>query len=65
MESGGDKYGRDLEEQIKARMYGRMRNRDRYSGLIPGAIILAIGAIFLLNNMGTLTRCISGNSACC
>jgi predicted membrane protein len=54
MESGGDKYGRDLEEQIKARMYGRMRNRDRYSGLIPGAIILAIGAIFLLNNMGII-----------
>ena len=52
MESGGDKYARDLEEQIKSRVYAKMRNRDRYSGLIPGAIILAIGAILLLNNMG-------------
>jgi predicted membrane protein len=52
METGGDKYGRDLEQQIKSRVRDRMKNRERYSGLIPGAVILAIGAIFLLNNLG-------------
>ena len=52
METGGDKYGRDLGEQIRSRVRDRMTNRDRYSGLIPGAVILAIGAIFLLNNLG-------------
>ena len=52
METGGDKYGRDLGEQIRSRVHDRMTNRDRYSGLIPGAVILAIGVIFLLNNLG-------------
>jgi predicted membrane protein len=52
METGGNDYGRDLQEQIKMRVRDQLRNRDRYSGLIPGAIILAIGTIFLLNNLG-------------
>ncbi len=52
METGGDKYGRDLGEQIRSRVRDSMTNRDRYSGLIPGAVILAIGAIFLLDNLG-------------
>ena len=52
MEIDGNKFGRDLEEQIKRRVSDKMKNRDRYSGLIPGAIILAIGTIFLLNNLG-------------
>jgi predicted membrane protein len=52
METGEDKYGRDFEDRIKTRAFHRMRNRDRYSGLIPGAVILAIGTIFLLNNLG-------------
>lgn len=65
MENGGDKFKRDLEEQIKSRVYDRirekrerrferMKNRGPYTGLIPGAIILAIGAIFLLNNLGII-----------
>jgi len=63
MENGGDKFGRDLKQEIKDRVYdraqakreprfNRMKNRGPYSGLIPGAIILAIGAVFLLNNLG-------------
>lgn len=53
---GPDKYARDLEDRIKSRvyMYERMKNRERYAGLIPGAIILAIGAIFLLDNLGVV-----------
>jgi len=63
MENDADKFKRDLEEEIKSRVYTRaeekrqrrlnkMRNRGPYAGLIPGAIILAIGTIFLLNNLG-------------
>ena len=63
MENDADKFKRDLEEQIKSRVYtrakekrergcNRMKNQSRYAGLIPGAIILAIGTIFLLNNLG-------------
>jgi len=48
----GDKYGHDLGEQIKSQVFDKMRKRGRYSGLVPGAVILAIGAIFLLDNMG-------------
>ena len=61
MESG-EKYGRDLGEQVKSRITSRIQNGmgsggmgsggGRYHGLIPGAVILAVGAIFLLNNMG-------------
>jgi predicted membrane protein len=54
MDTGGQKFGRDLEEQIKSR-FDRMRNRDRYAGLIPGAVILTVGAIFLLNNLGIVS----------
>jgi predicted membrane protein len=54
MENGGDKYGRDLGEQIRSRIYDRMKNRGRYQGLIPGAVLLAVGAIFLLNNFGLI-----------
>jgi predicted membrane protein len=56
MVNGGDKYGRDLGEQIRAHIHNQIGRGGpgggRYQGLIPGAIILAIGAIFLLNNMG-------------
>lgn len=52
MDFDGNKFKRDLEDRIKSRIPNRMVNRDRYSGLVPGAVILAIGAIFLLNNMG-------------
>jgi predicted membrane protein len=57
MMDSGEKYGRDLAEKIKSRVNDRIRNggrygNGRYNGLIPGAVILAIGAIFLLNNMG-------------
>jgi len=52
MVNGGDNLGRNLEERIKSRIHNRMSGGSRYHGLIPGAIILAIGAIFLLNNMG-------------
>jgi len=48
------KFARDLEDRIKSRVFDRMRNRDRYTGLIPGAIILTIGAIFLLDNLGII-----------
>jgi predicted membrane protein len=52
MDTGGEKFGRDLQEQIKSRIHDKMKNHERYAGLVPGAIILAVGAIFLLNNMG-------------
>ncbi len=53
----GEKFGRDLSDRIKSRVNDRIRNGGyhgggRYNGMIPGAVILAIGAIFLLNNMG-------------
>src|SRR6266853_254377 len=53
----GDKHGRDLGEQIKSGITSRIHNSrgsggGRYNGMIPGAVILAVGAIFLLNNMG-------------
>ena len=28
METGGNKYGRDLEQQIKSRVRDKMKNRD-------------------------------------
>ena len=52
MINGGDNFGGNLEERIKSRIRNRMSGGSRYQGLIPGAIILAIGAIFLLNNVG-------------
>jgi predicted membrane protein len=63
MENGEDKFRRDLEQEIKsrasdrtrdkrARRLERMKNRSPYAGLIPGGIILAIGIVFLLNNLG-------------
>ncbi|HEY6129779.1 MAG TPA: DUF5668 domain-containing protein [Candidatus Acidoferrum sp.] len=52
MDFNGNQFRRDLEDRIKSRVPNRMGSRDRYSGLVPGAVILAIGAIFLLNNMG-------------
>jgi predicted membrane protein len=63
MQNGEDKYKRDLEEEIKSRVHdrtwekrqrrlNRMNNRSPYGGLIPGGIILAIGTVFLLSNLG-------------
>jgi predicted membrane protein len=57
MMDSGEKFGRDLGERIKSRVHDRIRDGGyhgggRHNGMIPGAIILAIGAIFLLNNMG-------------
>ena len=63
MENGGDKLGRDLEQEIKSRAKDwardkrvrrleRMKNRGPYAGLIPGGIILAIGIVFLLDSLG-------------
>ena len=52
MDFNGNQFRRDLEDRIKSRAPNRRGSRDRYSGLVPGAVILAIGAIFLLNNMG-------------
>jgi len=54
MENGGDRFRRDLEEQIKSRVHNGIRNRGRYQGLLPGAILLAVGAIFLLDNFGLI-----------
>src|SRR5258708_23681655 len=53
----GEKYGRDVAERIKSRVKDRIRNGGhhrggRYGGLVPGAVTLAIGAIFLLDNLG-------------
>jgi len=56
MENDPKKFGRDLEEQIKSRIFNKMNANKpgRYQGLIPGAVILAIGAIFLLDNLGVV-----------
>ena len=52
MDNGPEKYGRDLEAQIKARIHKNMANRGRFDGMVPGAVILAIGTIFLLDHLG-------------
>ena len=54
MDTGGDNFKQNLDKEIRDRIYERMKNRDRYSGIIPGAVILAIGLIFLLNNFGII-----------
>src|SRR5258708_32971286 len=56
MENDPKKFGRDLEEQIKPRIFNKMNTNKpgRYQGLIPGAVILAIRAIFLLDNLGVV-----------
>jgi len=55
MENDPKKFGRDLEEQIKSRIFNKMNPKPgRYQGLIPGAVVLAIGAIFLLDNLGVV-----------
>src|ERR1043166_4829397 len=43
---------RDVHERIDARLRRRMNRRNRYGGLIPGAVILAIGTIFLFDSLG-------------
>jgi predicted membrane protein len=47
-----DKDRRGLDQEIRDRIARDMKRRDRYSGVVPGAVILAIGLIFLLSNFG-------------
>jgi predicted membrane protein len=54
MDYDADKFRQNLEDRIKSRIHAGIGERNRYQGLIPGAVILAIGAIFLLNNFGYL-----------
>jgi predicted membrane protein len=42
----------EAHERIDRKMRRRLRRRDSYAGLIPGAVILAIGVIFLLDSLG-------------
>jgi len=51
----GDKYQGDRADQIRSHVLERIRKREQYQGLIPGAFILAVGAIFLLNNLGIIS----------
>jgi len=44
MDTGGEKFGRDLQEQIKSRIHDKMKNHERYAGLVPGAITRLISA---------------------
>src|SRR5215470_12778720 len=56
MDNGPEQFRQELEDRIRARVERKMRNRDRnrgrYHGLVPGAAILAIGVIFLLDHFG-------------
>ncbi|HSC46143.1 MAG TPA: DUF5668 domain-containing protein [Candidatus Acidoferrum sp.] len=45
---------RNVHDRIDARLRRRMKRRESYGGLIPGAVILAIGTIFLLDSLGYL-----------
>jgi len=47
------RMGDDLRDQVLEQVRDRMRRRrSGYGGLVPGAIILAVGIIFLLNSLG-------------
>ena len=48
----GDRVKRDVHNRIDDRMRKRGCRKDSWSGLIPGAIILAVGIIFLLDSLG-------------
>ena len=50
-----DRVMRDVHDRINRKMRNRMRNRDSYGGLVPGAILLAIGLVFLLDRMGYIS----------
>src|SRR5215467_14106551 len=52
MDNGPEQFRHTLEARIKSRVYDKMRNRGRYHGLVPGAVLLAIGVIFLLDHYG-------------
>jgi predicted membrane protein len=41
-----------IRDSVLEEVHRRMRRRDGYGGLIPGAIILAVGIIFLLDSLG-------------
>jgi hypothetical protein len=47
-----DSASRNVHDRISGRMRRRSCGRDGYGGLIPGAIILAVGIIFLLDSLG-------------
>ena len=49
-----DKVMRDIHSRMDARMRRRMNRHRGLSGMVPGAIILAVGVIFLLDSMGYL-----------
>lgn len=52
MHNDPGKFARDLEARIKAGIYRGTSNRRHYQGLIPGAVLVAIGFIFLLDHYG-------------
>ena len=47
-----DRVKRDVHSRIDDRMRRRGCRKDSWRGLIPGAIILAVGIIFLLDSLG-------------
>jgi hypothetical protein len=47
-----DRVKRDVHSRIDDRMRRRGCGKDSWRGLIPGAIILAVGIIFLLDSLG-------------
>ena len=55
-----DDFGDEIRERVSANVHDRINGRTRrrscgrdgYGGLIPGAIILAVGIIFLLDSLG-------------
>src|SRR5579863_805821 len=50
-----DRVMRDVHDRIDRKMRRRMRRHDSFGGLVPGAILLAIGLIFLLDRMGYIS----------
>ncbi|HVO58924.1 MAG TPA: DUF5668 domain-containing protein [Dongiaceae bacterium] len=53
----GEKFRQNLEDQIRSRVdrdLMRKSQADPYTGMIPGVVILALGAIFLLSNLGVI-----------
>lgn len=47
-----DSVLRNVHDRVDARLRRRKNRRDGYGGLVPGAIILAIGTIFLFDSLG-------------
>src|SRR5437667_12718710 len=47
-----DRVTHDMDDRMTARIRMSGCRKDRWGSLVPGAVILAVGLIFLLDSMG-------------